>query len=146
VDRQAASDRELVRAAQQLEVRGRSEVHAAEAVPDHRRVGRRADRHDQIVEPHGGLQRTARADADQDPGAVALEELVGIDPERRHAHPGALHRDPLAPVDSRIAELVAQLVVQHGAVQVALGDELRAQRITRQQDDGGDVTWLGFEM
>jgi hypothetical protein len=115
----------------QLEVRGRCEVHAAEAVTDHRRIRRRADRQDQVANPHGRLQRATRADADQCPGAMALEELVRVDPERRHAHPGALHRDPLAPVDACIAERVAQLVVLYGAVQVALGDELRAQWVAR---------------
>ena len=72
-----------------------------------------------------------RADPDQRLHAVLVDQLVGVDRRRRHAHAGALHRDRDALVRAGEAEHVAHRRVAVGVLEEGLRDPLGPQRVAR---------------
>ena len=77
---------------------------------------------------------------------VLAEQLVDVDRQRGQAHPGALHRDPLAAVGAGEAEHAADLGVAPRVLEERLGDPLGPQRVAGQQDVGRDLAGLGADV
>ena len=92
------------------------------------------------------MHAAAGADADELLHAVVVHQLIHIDGDRRHAHARALHGDWNALVRACIAEDVADGGVLLRPLQEILRDELRTQRIPRQQNALGDLALLGSNM
>src|SRR6476659_9347231 len=100
----------------ELPARGRA-VRLAPDEVDRRRVRRDGrDGDDEVAERVIRLQAPARADAEQSLDAE-LDELLEHDGRSRAAHPGSLHRDPLALPLARIAEETSLRVDLDGAGQ-----------------------------
>ena len=85
-----------------------------------------------------GLQGATRSDAHQAPAAEDVDELVGVQGDGGNAHAGSHDGHRGALVGAGEAEHVAHRVELLDVLQVGLGDELRAQGVSRKQDRLGD--------
>ena len=105
-----------------------------------RRVRARGLCDDDVVEVDVRLQGTARSHAHEARAAELVDQLVGVQRDRGDAHARPHDGYRCASVGAGVAQHVAHGVELLRVLQVGLGDELRAQRVSGQEDrrrDGG---------
>jgi hypothetical protein len=111
--------------AQQPEVRDRRVVdQPVESGPVHVGIRRGPDAGDDVAQVQVVDDRATGADPDDGTDTVIVDQLVGVDRRRRHAHPRSLHRDRHAAPPPGESEHAAHLRVALGIVEVRLGDPL----------------------
>ena len=93
---------------------------------------------DDIVQVHVGLERATGAHAHETFAAELVDQLVGVQGDGRDTHTRPHDGHGRALVGAGEAQHVTHRVELLDVLQVVLGDELRAQRITRQEDRLGD--------
>src|SRR5690606_31273943 len=134
------------RVAQQREVSRRRVVEALEAVAVHGGVGRRSLGDDDVTQGEALGEGPAAADTDQLLHGILPDQLVDIDGQGGLPHPGALNRHPLTAVGAREPERASDLVVALVVFEEVLRDPLRPQRISGQEDAGGDLARRGGDV
>ncbi len=98
---------------------------------------------DHVVNPGFLAVGAGASDADDVLHPILAVELVGIDPDARHPHPRAHHRQGAPAVGAGVAEHPAHRAEEHRVFQVGFGDVLRAQRVAGHQDRFGDHSVFG---
>ena len=107
---------------------------------EERRVRARSLGNHDVVQVDVWLQGTARAHTHEARAAELVNQLVGVQRDRGDAHARSHNGYRGAAVGAGVAQHVAHGVELLGVLQVGLGDELRAQRVSGQEDrrrDGG---------
>ncbi len=111
-------------------------------------VGIRARAHgdDHILQLHILLESAGAADPDNVVDIIEIEELIGVDSHRGHAHAAAHNGDLLALIGAGIAQHVSDRVEANRILQIVLCDILRAKGIARHQYGFCDISGVGCIM
>ena len=101
---------------------------------EERRVRARSLSDHDVVQVDARLQGTARSHAHEARAAELVDQLVGVQRDRGDAHARPHDRHRSAAIRAGVAQHVAHGVELLRVLQVGLGDELRAQRVSGQED------------
>ena len=71
------------------------------------------------------------SDSDYGLYSIEMEKFISVETDRRHAHSVAHHAYGFAIVSSGVSQHATHFVEAHGILQVFLGHEFDAQRVTR---------------
>jgi flavodoxin len=134
------------RSAKQFEIGRRCKLDTVEVTTRHIRIRMRAEGDDHIAQFDVLTKSTGGSDPNRGFNAVEAQQLGGIDRHRRHAHAGALNRNPVTLIRSGEAKHIANPAIALDIRQVRLSDELSAERVTGKQDSFGDVSCGGSNM
>ena len=105
----------------------------------HGRVGRRGHGDHDVPDMYAFLKGSGGSDADDRLHPEEGVKLIGIQGEGGHSHTGTHDRDFFSLICAGIAVHIPYIVEEDRILQIMLRDILRAQRISRHQDDFRDM-------
>ena len=109
-------------------------------------IGAGALGNDQIVQVDVLLNGTGGADPDDIFHPVAVEQLMGVNSDGRHAHAGGHHGHPDPLVQARVALNAPDIVYKDRIFQKVFRNKFRPQRITGHQYGFSEVAGSGGDM